>query len=135
MSRKLVVLFGAVGPFEKGSVVKEECFAPEERERLQRIGAVREAESAEADQPKVKLADRSLSTVSYEVKLADKDRQIADLTVRCAQLEREVSVLKSHVVGPDPKLHQPSAPAVELLAEKERQIAALKAERDNAKKK
>ena len=128
MSQKFVVLFGGVGSFGKGDVVEGGNLGSDSAiKRLLDLKAIRLAEPHEAKQPKVEVIDKADTHASYETRLIEKDQKIADLKVKIAEMEAEIQALKAAI---EPKKPEPiPQTAMDLIAEKEKQIKALQAEK------
>lgn len=126
---KVVILFNGVGSYGKGEVIDVEKLCPDEEsfKRLLDLQAIRKAEPHEAKQAKVEIIDKTDSHASYETRLLQKDQKIADLKVKIAEMEAEIQALKAAI---EPKKPEPiPQTAMDLIAEKEKQIKALQAEK------
>lgn len=131
--KKFVVLFNGVGSFNQGDVIEEKNLDAGNIDRLVKLGAIREANKEEAGLEKVEVIRKNDRHATYETQLAEKSQQIADLKAKIAQLEKDNQALKAAI---KPHTPEPPTPAVaDILAEKERQIKQLQAEKANAEAK
>jgi len=121
---RYVVLHNGVGLWSRGDVVKASVLGDAENvARLAGLGAVREANPAEAKCEHVHLQDKAaVRPASYEATLAEKDRTIEQLKgeLRATQEQLQVARLRPPEVDP-----VKTRAVQDLLAEKDRTIRAL----------